>query len=245
MPPRVVPPELPAETPSAILVPALGRGALLGLATWVAIGPLPALMAAPGVALAGGLERWGARGSWRRPLATFLTVPLVVGLSCAAAFQGLWARASLELGPARAGKLVSEALSALPADPEATSHPLVREWLAGLPWWRAGDDATSCLMATATLLGLILGLVVAGRLLLVSPNPEMQSRLPGLATLGSAVGACVLGLVWSAWLLPAAPPGDPGLQGLTLWGFAVLLGMATPLAYGATDALEPLLARRP
>lgn len=223
-----------------LFLPALGRGALLGAAAWAAIGALPALMLLPAAIGAGALERWGARGGWRRPAAALLVGPLAAGLALAAAYHSLYARESFLAGPLQAGQSVARALERFPADPDPTRLLVAREWLAGLPWWHARDEGSACVVATATLLGAILALLVGGRLLLVSRNPELSARLPGLVTLGTAVGACALGLLWSAWLLPTPAPGDPGLSGLSLWGFAVLVGMAGPLAFGATDALAAL-----
>lgn len=234
------------------------RGALLGLAAWAAIGLAPALMLAPAAALAGGLERWGARGGWRRLAVILGTAPLCSLLALSVVLQGLYLRTSLASGPLPAGRLVAEVFCALPADPNPVLIAPAQAWLGGLPWWRSNLDVpTYALLGTATLVGGLLGLLNAGRLLLgVGPwrtpdrpgageeQLDLQVRLPGLVTLTSTVGACGLGVLWAALFVPEAPH-DPDLQGpLSLWGFAVVIGMAAPLAWSASDVLAGFDLRR-
>lgn len=241
----------PAVGTGAALLSGLARGAFLGAAAWAAVGAVPALMLLPAATVAGALERYGARGGWRRVAVALGTGPLAAALALLTVLQGIYLQASLAAGPLAGGQLVAEVVQGGPADPDPGVVPAAREWLAGLPWWHSTDERAYCLLGTATLLGAILGLLTAGRLLLgVGPwrapaGPEarvlLQVRLPGLVTLLSTVGACALGVVWGAWSLPAPPPGEPGLQGLlSLWGFAVLIGMAAPLAWGLTDLLVGL-----
>jgi hypothetical protein len=239
-------------TPAQVSVQALARGLLVGGVCWLTFGGFPAFLAAISAATLAPWETWvRRRRRWgARCAATLVTWPLSAGLVVALFFQVCYAAVILDMGGPAARKAVAGAIQHLPADPEHAIYPF-HDWLSALPWhvpyW---GGASYTLLETSALLACVLTLVTYGGVFLADSEGSSPAPARALQTIGSAVGAVVIGLVWFKTHGPPAvaigplnvtPPPTPARPDpVGLWGYALLVGTACPLATVVADWLNGL-----